>query len=161
MARIDQAREGPSRRGDRKRAAEHRKRANTFAAVAEDFITNKIGMSAGARKSSGTSGGSSSRHGAGVRSPRSPHLEMRTHQGESETAPSAARNLLALLKRMFTWAVDQGTYDIPSSPAQGLKPKRSSARSRSATASLAMTNYSPCGVPLGASVTRTARSIEC
>jgi len=40
------------------------------------------------------------------------------------TAPAEARNLLALAKRFFTWAVDQRVYGLKLSPADGLKPAK-------------------------------------
>jgi integrase len=40
-----------------------------------------------------------------------------------KSAPVYARNLLALLKRFFNWAIDQRVYEIQSSPCERLKPK--------------------------------------
>lgn len=36
--------------------------------------------------------------------------------------PAMARNLLALARRMFTWAIDQRCYGLEASPCQRLKP---------------------------------------
>ncbi|MBN8906261.1 MAG: hypothetical protein J0H99_06495, partial [Rhodospirillales bacterium] len=43
-------------------------------------------------------------------------------KAKKRTAPSQARNLLGIIKRLFAWAVDQRTYGIGVSPAAGLKP---------------------------------------
>ena len=108
---------------ERQRAAEHRKRANTFAAVAEDFIAAKL---PGERK-----GKEVERQ---IRREFLPvwqarpvtditHLDIRALiKAKAKTAPAQARNLLGAAKRLFTWAVDEGVYDLHTSPADALKP---------------------------------------
>jgi integrase len=42
---------------------------------------------------------------------------------KKKTAPVRAKSLLLLLKRFFTWAIDQRVYQLHSSPCDRIKPK--------------------------------------
>ena len=35
---------------------------------------------------------------------------------KAKSAPAQARNLLGTIKRLFAWAVEEGTYDLHASP---------------------------------------------
>lgn len=105
--------------------AEQQKRDTTFAAIAEDFIREKL---------------PTERRGAAVerelRRDLMPDLGakaitevterdiLRLINAKKRTAPAAARNLLALCKRLFSWAIDQRVYGLDSSPCQNLRPTR-------------------------------------
>jgi integrase len=113
----------PQDHEDRKRIVEQQKRKNTFAAVAEDFIAEKL---------------PSERQGKVV------EREIRNNfipalgalpitevtdlhvlaliKGKRQSAPSHARNLLGHAKRLFSWAVDQRCYGLSTSPCRDLKP---------------------------------------
>src|SRR5262245_50638506 len=113
----------PAEQEERARLAEQTKRKNTFAAVVEDFITEKL---------------------PGERSAKAVERELRREflpawghlpiteitdlqviaiiKEKKRTAPVQARNLLALAKRFFTWAVDQRVYGLAVSPCAMLKP---------------------------------------
>jgi integrase len=110
---------------ERLRAAEQRKRANSFRAVAEDFIKDKL---------------SSERKGAEVeRDIRREFLpawagrpiaditalDVRTivKAAKDRGSPYQAHNLLGTARRLFTWAIDQHVYGLESSPCDRLKPK--------------------------------------
>src|SRR3984885_313830 len=43
-------------------------------------------------------------------------------EAKAETAPAQARNILAIIKRMFTWALHTDRYGLHSSPRDALKP---------------------------------------
>jgi integrase len=43
-------------------------------------------------------------------------------EAKAETAPAQARNVLAIIKRMFTWALHTDRYGLNASPADALKP---------------------------------------
>jgi integrase len=45
-------------------------------------------------------------------------------RAKKRAAPAEARNVLGLAKRFFTWAVEQRSYGLKTSPADGLKPGR-------------------------------------
>ena len=106
------------------REAEAQKRKNTFAAAVEDFIADKV---------------SKERRGRVVEqeirreflpawgdrpiyeiTPKEIAALIRT---KARHAPPQARNLLALLKRFFKWAVQQQCYDLDRSPASDLSPR--------------------------------------
>jgi len=114
----------PSHHEAHQRRAEARRRANTFRAVAEDFIAKKL---------------PSERKGKEVerdiRRDLIPafgdtpvteitRLDIRdVIEAKMKTAPTQARNLLTTVKRLFTWAVDQERYGLDASPADSIKPK--------------------------------------
>jgi integrase len=109
---------------ERERLAEQRKRANSFAAVAEDFIQNKLPRE---------------RKGAEVERDirrefipvwgKRPIIEItpldvvNVIKPIAKRAPYQAHNCLGHIRRLFGWAVDQHAYGIESSPVDRLKPK--------------------------------------
>jgi integrase len=105
------------------RLAEQQKRKNTFAAVAEDFIADKLPAE---RKGKETE--------ADIRREFIPawgafpvtdltdmHLAALI-KAKKRTAPAQARNLLGTAKRLMTWAVDQRCYGLAANPFLVLKP---------------------------------------
>jgi integrase len=110
----------------RQKLTEQRKRANTFAAVAEDFIADKL---------------PSERKGREVERDirrefiplwgKRPITEIETidirnavRAVKDRPAPAQARNLLGIAKRLFAWSVDQHCYGLTASPAETLKPNK-------------------------------------
>jgi integrase len=110
---------------ENERRATIRQQENTFAAVAEAFIAEKLPSER-----------------SGVEAARDIRKQFLPVWGEwpvtavsdldiiavikakRRTAPVQARNLLALAKRLFAWAVDQRCYGLKTSPASDLKPTR-------------------------------------
>jgi integrase len=110
---------------EQKRQANIKKQENTFAAVAEAFIAEKL---------------PSERKGREVERDirreflpawgKRPITEitdleiLAVVKAKGRTAPAQARNLLGIAKRLFSWAVDQRIYGLKVSPADGLKPTK-------------------------------------
>jgi integrase len=105
-----------------RRAAE-RERQNTFAAVAEDFITSKL---PGERK--GREVERDIRRELILAWGKRPVTQITAREvrdvirAKAQTAKPQARNLLGYAKRLFDWAVDQDCYGLEISPAAALKP---------------------------------------
>lgn len=116
----------PADEEERQRCAEAEQRRNTFAAVAADFISEKL---PGERK--------------GKEIERDIRRELLPAWGDRpiseitdldvltlvkgklrQGSPAAARNLLTLIKRMFVWAKDQRTYGLARSPVADIRPTR-------------------------------------
>ncbi len=115
----------PAIEEERQRAEEQEKRDSTFAAVAEDFIRDKL---------------------PGERSGRFVERELRRDlipklgkrplaeitdteiraviREKMRTAKVSARNNLSLVKRIFSWAIETGAYDITDNPCRNIKPKK-------------------------------------
>src|SRR5579862_4451254 len=98
-------------------------RKNTFAAVAEDFIAEKL--------PSERKGHEVARDirrdlmppwGAKPITEISDLDVLGVIKTKKRSAPAQARNLLGTVKRLFRWAVDQRCYGLKISPADGLKP---------------------------------------
>jgi integrase len=109
-----------------KRLAEQRRRENTFAAVAEDFIRDKVLPSE--RKGEEVA--------RDIRREFIPEwgekpvtdvtpLDVRTviRTVVARKAFYQAHNLLTTVKRLFNWAIDQQAYGLETSPCDRLKPK--------------------------------------
>jgi Arm domain-containing DNA-binding protein/integrase-like protein len=110
---------------ERQRQAEVQRQGNTFGAVAEAFIAEKL---------------PSERKGEEVaRDIRNEFLTLwetrpitditdldvlAAVKSKKKSAPAQARNLLGHLKRLFTWAIDQRVYGLKTSPCDGLKPAK-------------------------------------
>lgn len=131
---------------ERQRQAAARQRQNTFGAVAEDFIREKVlgskcydeWESTGQKKIPEES--PLERKGLEVaRDIRREFVSLwgkwpitdltrqeirRVIETKKRTAPAQARNLLGIIKRMLSWAVDQDRYGLDASPADVLKPTR-------------------------------------
>jgi integrase len=107
------------------RQAEQRKRAGTFAAVAEDFIAEKLSTERRGRDAE-----------LQIRNEFLPRWGGRpvvdiTAQDVVEVVKAAkargatymAHSLLATARRLFSWAIDQRAYGLETSPCDRLKPK--------------------------------------
>jgi integrase len=110
---------------ERQRLAEERRRANTFAAVAEDFIAEKLADERKGREVARDI----RREFLPKWGPRAiteiTDLDVLTViKVKKQTAPAQARNLLTTAKRLFAWAVDQRCYGLRTSPPDGLKPAK-------------------------------------
>jgi integrase len=115
----------PSDEEERQRAAQLRKQTNTFAAVAEDFISEKL---PGERK-----GREVEREIRRVFIPEwggrpitdITAIEVRNlvKRFKDEGKPYQAHNLLGYARRLFNWAIGQHVYGIETSPCDRLKPK--------------------------------------
>ena len=115
----------PAIEEERARDTEARKRANAFAAVAEDFIAEKL---PGERK--GKEVERDIRREFIPPWGKRPITELTRRDirdiidAKKQIAPAQARNLLGLAKRLFAWAVDQDRYGLEASPADTLKPTK-------------------------------------
>jgi integrase len=114
----------PAAEEERQRLAEQRRRADTFGAVCEDFIREKLPKE---------------RKGAEVaRDLRREFIPILGQRPIAEIgardvveiikpiarrAPYQAHNCLGHVRRLFGWAVDQHAYGIEASPVDRLKPK--------------------------------------
>jgi integrase len=110
---------------ERQRLAQHRKRANSFAAVAEDFIKDKLATERKGKEVERDI----RREFMPVWSGR-PIAEITPHDlravvkaAKDRGAPYQAHNLLGHARRLFSWAIDQQVYGLESSPCDRLKPK--------------------------------------
>lgn len=115
----------PAESEERARQEAVRRRENSFLAVAEDFIAEKL---VSERKGKEVAR-DIRRDFVPVLGPK-PITEVTdldilgVINAKKKTAPAQARNLLGIAKRFFTWAVDQRTYGLIVSPADGLKPTK-------------------------------------
>jgi integrase len=115
----------PAAESERQRLAEQRKRAGTFASVAETFIKEKV---------------STERQGKDVeRQLRSvfipawgsrPVAEIEAadvkaiiRAKKAQGKEVMAHHLLATVRRLFAWAIDQGDYGLEHSPCDHIKAK--------------------------------------
>jgi integrase len=123
VALIDRDKD-PAEEKRRAAAAAQMRRANSFRAVAEDFIAEKLAVE---RKGSEVARDLRSNfvEPLGGR----PVTEITTEEiasivkAKARSAPAQARNLLGTAKRFFQWAVDQHAYGLAINPAAALKPK--------------------------------------
>jgi integrase len=115
----------PANEVERQRAAEQRRQANTFAAVAEDFIASKL-----ARERKGAEVERDIRRVFLPAWGKRPISDITTldvltlvkgfvNKGKTYQA----HNLLGYAKRLFNWAIDQHSYWIETSPCDRLKPR--------------------------------------
>ena len=109
---------------ERKQLKERARRKNTFAAVVEDFIAEKLPQE--------RSGKDAERDFRNVLIPEWGSRSiieitdldiLGTIKRKAKDAPVYARNLLALVKRFFAWAVDQRVYELQFSPCERIKPR--------------------------------------
>ena len=131
----------PAAEEERQRAAELRRQENSFAAVAEDFIRDKLG-----KESKGAEVARDIRRVFGGICPEDGYLEggrkgalvgpwAKRPVGDISTfevrnlivkyrdRPYQAHNLLGYVRRLFNWAIDQHVYGLETSPCERLKPK--------------------------------------
>jgi integrase len=115
----------PQVQQERQRHAELRQQRNTFTAVAEDFIRDKLPAESKGREVE-----------RDIRREflpvwgRRPIAEIAPHDvvavikaAVNRGAPYQAHNLLVLARRLFSWAIDQHVYGLETSPCERLKPK--------------------------------------
>jgi hypothetical protein len=113
----------PSEQEGRQRAAEQRRRANTFAAVAEDFISEKLASERKGKEVERDFRRDLIPIWGGRAITELTRRDIRSVvEAKKRKAPAQARNLLGLIKRFFAWAVDQDRYGLDASPADTLKP---------------------------------------
>ena len=110
---------------ERQRQVELRQRRNTFAAVAEDFIADKL---PGERK--GRECERDIRRELLPLWAKRPIAEITAQDvrdimkaAKERGAPYQAHNILVLARRLFSWAIDQHVYGLETSPCDRLKPK--------------------------------------
>jgi integrase len=129
MARqwLDDIRHGidPAERQARERAEQQRQRLNSFAAMCEDFIRDKLPSEKRGKEIELT-----------IRRellPRWGDLPVtaitESHvrdlvKAKARDYEAMARNLLALIRRIFNWAIDQRAYGLEHSPCARLKPNK-------------------------------------
>jgi Arm DNA-binding domain/Phage integrase family len=112
----------PSFEEERQRQAKLRQQANTFAAVAEQFIKAKLG-----KERKGREVERDIRRDLIPKWERRPIAEIARSEirqlieDKAQDAPAQARNLLGTVKRLFSWAVDREAYGLSASPAADIK----------------------------------------
>jgi integrase len=113
----------PRDQEERQRLVEQQKRKNTFAAVAEDFIAEKLPSErCGRAVERDIRGSFVPAWGAlPITDITDLHI-LSVVKAKKRTAPVHARTLLGIAKRMFAWAVDQRCYQLGVSPCRDLKP---------------------------------------
>jgi hypothetical protein len=113
----------PKSQAEQVRQETARQSGNTFAAMAEDFITHKLpGERKGEECARDIRNNFIPAWGAKPVTQITDADVIAVIEGKALEAPSQARNLLGLAKRIFQWAIDRRRYDLKISPAAGLKP---------------------------------------
>jgi integrase len=114
----------PAEDEERQRSAAQHKRKNTFAAVAEDFISDKLSTERkGKEVEQDIRRDVIPRWGDRPIADITP-LEVRSLVREiKERGFYQAHNTLTTLRRLFGWAIDQQVYHLQMSPCDRLKPK--------------------------------------
>jgi integrase len=110
---------------ERQRLNEQRKRAGTFAALVEDFVREKLPTERRGRNAE--------LHLRGVFLPRwgdRPVTEITpadvkaiVREVKAEGKPTQAHALLATVRRLFNWAIEQDDYGLEHSPCDHIKAK--------------------------------------
>ena len=120
---------------DRDRQAALRQQLTTFAAVAEDFIEDKLPSERKGREVE-----QDIRREFIPRWGKRPIAEITAQDVRAvikavkdRGAPYQAHNLLVTIRRLFGWAIDQHAYGLDSSPCDRLKPKSIAGRRLSRT----------------------------
>jgi integrase len=115
----------PQQQQEQQRRAAERERQNSFAAVAEDFIRDKLPTERKGREVE-----------RDIRREFIPawgkrpitQIEPRDVRNliraKARTAKPQARNLLGYAKRLFDWAINEDCYGLEISPAAALKPSK-------------------------------------
>jgi integrase len=115
----------PQDQEERDRQAALRKRRTTFAAVAEDFIRDKLATERKGREVERDI----RREFLSVWGRRPvteiTALDVRAvvKAAKDRGSPYQAHNLLTEARRLFSWAIDQHVYGLETSPCERLKPK--------------------------------------
>jgi integrase len=114
----------PREEEDRYRLAEQRKRANSFASVAEDFITDKLpGERRGGDVEADIRRDLIPAWGTRPITEITPHDVRAVIKAIKERGPYQAHNILGHARRLFGWAIDAEAYGLQSSPCDRLKPR--------------------------------------
>jgi integrase len=114
----------PQQEEETRRLKEQKRRKNTFAAVVEDFISEKL-----PRERRGWEAERDLRSVFVSEWGDRPITEITDLdvlgliKAKAKDGPVYARNLLALLKRFFVWAIDQRVYELQFSPCERIKPR--------------------------------------
>lgn len=131
---LDLVRKGidPRDQEERQRLAEQRRRENSFAAVAEEFIRLAL-IGPKPEKPllrSGPEVAADIRRELIPRWGRRPVTEITPHDVVAlvddimkRDAPYMARNLFATVRRFFNWAISRNVYGLDRSPCDRMKPK--------------------------------------
>jgi integrase len=107
----------------RQRAKEDQKRKNTFAAVFEDFVAEKLPGERHGRESERDIRRHLLPHWGARPITEIPDLDViAVIKAKKVTAPMMARSLLTLTRRLFAWAKEQRVYGLAASPCIDLKP---------------------------------------
>jgi integrase len=115
----------PKEEEGRRKHAEQKRRKNTFTSVAEDFIVEKLATERKGKEAETDLRRVFIPEWGGRPITDITELDvLGIIKAKAKTAPVRARNLLALLKRFFGWAIDQRVYEIQSSPCERLKPTK-------------------------------------
>ena len=114
----------PQEEEERQRLAEQRKRANSFASVAEDFIREKLpGERRGGDAEADIRRDLIPAWGTRPITEISPHDVRAVIRAIKERGPYQAHNVLGHARRLFGWAIDAEAYGLQTSPCDRLKPK--------------------------------------
>jgi hypothetical protein len=114
----------PKDEEDRQRRAEQRKRANSFAAVAEEFIADKLSTERKGREvERDIRRELISAWGSRPIVEIAPHVRAVVRAIKDRGAPYQAHNVLGYARRLFAWAIDQQVYGLENSPCDRLKPR--------------------------------------
>jgi hypothetical protein len=115
---------------ERQQRAEQQRRANSFAAVAEDFIKDKLSaerkgaeVERDIRREFLPAWGKRPITDITAQDVRELVRAVATQGRRGKPAPYQAHNLLGHARRLFSWAIDQHVYGIEASPCDRLKPK--------------------------------------
>jgi integrase len=115
----------PKDEEERQRAAEERKRANSFRAVAEDFIN----LAAAKQRKGAEVKRDIEREfiarwdGRPITDITARDITAILDEAVSRGAPYQAHNLLGHIRRLFNWAIARGVYGVDHSPCDRMKPK--------------------------------------
>jgi integrase len=114
----------PREEAERQRHAEQRKRANSFATVADDFIRDKLPAERkGKEVARDIYRDLIPAWGARPITEITPHDVRTVIRAVKDRGPYQAHNTLGHVRRLFSWAIDQGAYALETSPCDRLKPK--------------------------------------
>jgi integrase len=113
----------PREQEERERAAEQRKRANSFAAFCQDFIEQKLpaerkGVNAEADLRRVLIPAWGNRPITDITAD-----DVKVLIRQIKHHPAQAHNIVALGRRMYNWAIDLGDFGLTSSPFDRIRPK--------------------------------------
>jgi hypothetical protein len=152
----------PKDEEERQRVAEERKRANSFRAVAEDFISL-----AAIKQRKGAEVRRDIEREFIARWDGRPITDITAHdviavldEVVARGAPYQAHNLLGHIRRLFNWAIARGVYGLDRSPCDRMKPRDVIGPKAGGLASLTTPNGARSGGQHRASNIRMARCSE-